>query len=268
METIDAIILGILQGLTEFLPISSSGHIVIGSELLGLNAESNLSLAIILHIATVLSTILVLRKDIWALLKGLFKFEWNQETQFVAKILISLFPVLIVGFFLKDYVDSLFSSGLLVVGIMLLVTAVLLIFSYYSKPKPKTEISFLDSFIIGIAQGVAAVFPGLSRSGSTIATGILLGNNKEAVAKFSFLMVLIPILGEAFLELIKADFSTVGTAASMPVIPLIAGFLAAFVVGAIACKWMINIVKKGKLVYFAYYCIIVGSICIVYSIIK
>jgi len=266
MGVIEAIILGIIQGLTEFLPVSSSGHLVIGSELLGLKSEENLTFAIAVHAATVLSTIVILHKDIWQILKGLFKFQWNEETKFVAKIALSLIPVMIVGFFLKDYVESLFSSGLLIVGISLLVTACLLAFSYYAKPQLKPEISFRDSFIIGLAQGVAAIFPGLSRSGSTIATGIILGNDKEKVAKFSFLMVLIPILGEAFLDLVKGDFSSAET--SIPAASLIAGFLAAFVFGCLACKWMINLVKKGKLIYFAYYCAIVGAIALVYSFLK
>lgn len=264
MDAIEAIILGIIQGLTEFLPVSSSGHIVIGSEILGIKGEDNLTFAIVVHAATVLSTIVVLHKEIWTLLKGLFQFKWNDETQYICKIAISLIPVMIVGFFLKDYVEELFSSGLLVVGIALLVTSALLAFSYYAKPKQKEDISFKDSFIIGLAQGVAAIFPGLSRSGSTIATGIILGNNKEKVAKFSFLMVLVPILGEAFLDLLKGDFTSGET--SIPTVSLIAGFLAAFIFGCIACKWMINIVKRGKLIYFAYYCLIVGIISIVYSL--
>lgn len=266
MSIIEAIILGIIQGLTEFLPVSSSGHIVIGSELLGLQGEDNLVFAIAVHAATVLSTIVILHKDIWSLLKGLFKFKWNEETQYVAKIALSLIPVMIVGFFLKDYVEALFSSGLLVVGISLLVTSMLLAFSYYAKPQLKQDLSFKDTFIIGVAQGFAAIFPGLSRSGSTIATGILLGNDKEKVAKFSFLMVLIPILGEAFLDLIKGDFSSAES--SIPTASLIAGFIAAFIFGCIACKWMINLVKKGKLIYFAYYCAIVGIIAIIYQITK
>ncbi|NDW11039.1 undecaprenyl-diphosphate phosphatase [Dysgonomonas sp. 520] len=266
MGVIEAVILGILQGLTEFLPVSSSGHLVIGSEILGLKNEENLTFAIAVHAATVLSTITILHKDILNLLKGLFKFQWNEETQYVAKICLSLIPVMIVGLFFKDQVEELFSSGLLIVGIMLLVTAVLLAFSYYAKPRPKENLNYKDAFIIGLAQGVAAIFPGLSRSGSTIATGLLLGNNKETVAKFSFLMVLIPILGEAFLDLVKGDFSSAET--SIPVASLIAGFLAAFIFGCLACKWMINLVKKGKLIYFAYYCAIVGTIAIVYSIAK
>lgn len=268
MGILEAIILGIVQGLTEFLPVSSSGHLVIGSEMLGLNADDNLTFAIAVHAATVLSTITVLHKDIWALLKGLFKFRWNEETQYVAKIALSLIPVMIVGFFLKDWVEELFSSGLLIVGCSLLVTAILLAFSYYAKPRLKENLSFKDAFIIGLAQGVAAIFPGLSRSGSTISTGILLGVDKGTVAKFSFLMVLIPILGEAFLDLIKGDFTSAETSASIPLASLIAGFLAAFVFGCIACKWMINLVKKGKLIYFAYYCAIAGIVAVVYSLIK
>lgn len=266
MDVIEAVILGIIQGLTEFLPVSSSGHIVIGSEILGLEQKDNLTFAIAVHAATVLSTIVILRKDIWYLIKGLAKFEWNEETQFVAKILLSLIPVMIVGLFFKDYVESLFSSGLLIVGLSLLITACLLSFSYYARPRLKANLSFKDSFIIGLAQGVAAILPGLSRSGSTIATGIILGNDKEKVAKFSFLMVLIPILGEAFLDLIKGDFASSET--SIPTVSLIAGFIAAFVFGCIACKWMINLVKKGKFIYFAYYCAVVGIISIVYSLVK
>lgn len=266
MDVIQAIILGIIQGLTEFLPVSSSGHIVIGSEILGLKGEENLTFAIVVHAATVLSTITILHKEIWALIKGLFMFKWNTETQYVSKIAVSLIPVMIVGLFFKDEVESLFNSGLLIVGISLLITASLLAFTHFTKPKQKEELSFKDSFIIGIAQGFAAILPGLSRSGSTIATGILLGNKKEAVAKFSFLMVIIPILGEAFLDLMKGDFSSEGT--SIPTLSLVAGFISAFIFGCIACKWMINLVKKGKLIYFAYYCAIVGIIAITYTIVK
>lgn len=181
-EAFKAIILGIVQGLTEFLPVSSSGHIVIGSEILGFNAEDNLVLAIVLHVATVMSTIVVLHKDIWGLIKGLLKFEWNEETQYVAKIALSLIPVMIIGLFFKDYVSEFFSSGLLIVGIMLLVTASLLAFSYFAKPKQKENISFRDALIIGIAQA-CAILPGLSRSGSTIATGLILGNKKRIGSK-------------------------------------------------------------------------------------
>ena len=262
MGWLEAVVLGIVQGLTEFLPVSSSGHLAIGSALFGINGEENLTFAIVVHTATVLSTIVVLWNEVSILFKGFFSFKWNEPTQMVAKILISMIPVAIVGLFFKDQVEKLFGSGLLIVGCMLLVTAALLAFSYYAKPRPKAEISFKDAFIIGLAQA-CAVLPGLSRSGSTIATGLLLGDNKEQVAKFSFLMVIIPILGESFLSLMKGEFSPEASGISTET--LIAGFLAAFISGTLACKWMINIVKKGKLIYFAIYCAIVGVVTIVVS---
>lgn len=265
MGWLEAVVLGIVQGLTEFLPVSSSGHLAIGSALFGINGEENLTFAIVVHTATVLSTIVVLWNEVSILFKGFFSFKWNEPTQMVAKILISMIPVAIVGLFFKDQVEKLFGSGLLIVGCMLLVTAALLAFSYYAKPRPKAEISFKDAFIIGLAQA-CAVLPGLSRSGSTIATGLLLGDNKEQVAKFSFLMVIIPILGESFLSLMKGEFSPEASGISTET--LIAGFLAAFISGTLACKWMINIVKKGKLIYFAYYCVVVGLFTIVYSLVK
>jgi len=261
MSVFEAIILGILQGLTEFLPVSSSGHTIIGAELLGLSGDENLSFAIVVHTATVMSTILILWSEIWKLLQGVFKFRWNEEMQYITKIFLSMIPVLIIGLFFKDYVERLFGSGLLIVGCCLLVTASLLIFATKAKPKQKTNITFLDSFIIGLAQAIA-VLPGLSRSGSTIATGILLGNNKESVAKFSFLMVLIPILGEALLSF--KDFTITGTETLLPPMVLLAGFLSAFITGCIACKWMISLVKRGKLIYFAIYCAIIGGFAIVY----
>lgn len=264
MSWIEALILGIVQGLTEFLPVSSSGHLTIGSALLGLSGEENLTFAVAVHAATVLSTIVVLWKEVSILFRGFFSFKWNKETQMVCKILVSMIPVGIVGLFFKDYVEAIFGSGLLIVGCMLLVTAALLAFSYYAKPRQKEEISFKDAFIIGIAQA-CAVLPGLSRSGSTIATGLLLGDKKEQVAKFSFLMVIIPILGEAFLDLMKGGFSADESGISTGV--LLTGFLAAFVSGTIACRWMINLVKNGKLVYFAYYCVAAGVFAIVYSLI-
>lgn len=264
MSWLEALVLGVIQGLTEFLPVSSSGHLIIGSELFGLQGEENLTFAIAVHAATVLSTIVVLWSEVSTLFKGFFSFRWNNETQYVAKILVSMIPVGIVGVFFKDYVETLFGSGLLLVGCMLLVTAVLLAFSYYAKPRPKETISFKDAFIIGLAQA-CAVMPGLSRSGSTIATGLLLGNKKELVAKFSFLMVIIPILGEALLDLMKGGFTVEASGISAG--SLVIGFVAAFVSGALACKWMINLVSKGKLIYFAYYCVIVGLGAIVYSLI-
>jgi undecaprenyl-diphosphatase len=263
MSIIEAIILGIVQGLTEFLPVSSSGHIVIGSELLGLSGKENLSFTIVVHAATVISTIVVLWNEIWKLLQGIFRFQWNKETQYMTKILLSMIPVLIIGLFFKNHVERLFGSGLLIVGCCLLLTAALLTFAFMVKPKEKQNITCWDALIIGIAQAIA-VLPGLSRSGSTIATGILLVNNKESVAKFSFLMVLIPILGEAILSL--KDFSTQGSNAVLPPLVLLSGFIAAFVTGCIACKWMISLVKKGKLIYFAIYCALIGIFSIVYAI--
>ncbi len=265
MSWFEALILGIIQGLTEFLPVSSSGHLIIGSELFGLNGEENLTFAVAVHTATVLSTIVVLWSEVSVLFKGFFSFKWNEETQMVCKILLSMIPVGIVGVFFKDYVEAIFGSGILLVGCMLLVTAALLAFSYYAKPRQKEEISFKDAFIIGVAQA-CAVLPGLSRSGTTIATGLLLGNKKEQVAKFSFLMVIIPILGEAFLDLMKGEFSA--EASGISTVALITGFLAAFISGTIACKWMINLVKNGKLIYFAYYCVAAGLLAIIYSVIN
>lgn len=261
----EALILGIIQGLTEFLPVSSSGHLSIGSALFNLDGKENLTFAIAVHVATVLSTAVVLRKEISALFMGLFRFKWNEETQVIGKILLSMIPVGIVGLFFKDYIEAVFGSGLMIVGCMLLLTAALLAFSYYAKPRQREYISFKDAFVIGLAQA-CAVLPGLSRSGSTIAVGILLGNKKEKVAKFSFLMVIIPILGEAFLDLTKGGFSPEVSGISYTA--LAAGFIAAFVSGAVACKWMINLVSKGKQIYFAYYCVVAGAFAVIYTLVN
>lgn len=260
MDWLEALVLGVIQGLTEFLPVSSSGHLQIFSALFGIQGEENLTFAVVVHAATVCSTIVVLRQEIAELFGGLFRFRWNEETIYVAKIAFSMIPVAVVGFFFKDYVEELFGSGLTVVGGALLVTAALLAFAYYARPRQRTVISFRDAFIIGLAQA-CAVIPGLSRSGSTIATGILLGNNKEKVAKFSFLMVLVPILGEALLDLMKGGFSQ--TESGISALSLIVGFGAAFLSGYFACSWMINIVKKGKLIWFALYCLVVGVIVLI-----
>ena len=194
MSWIEALILGILQGLTEYLPVSSSGHLAIGSALFGIEGEDNLTFTIVVHVATVLSTLVILWKEINWIFRGLFKFQMNEETRYVVNIIISMIPIGIIGVFFKDYVEDIFGSGLLVVGCMLLITALLLTYSYYAKPRPKEKISMKDAFIIGLAQA-CAVLPGLSRSGSTIATGLILGNKKESLAQFSFLMVIPPILG-------------------------------------------------------------------------
>lgn len=264
MTWLEALVLGVIQGLTEFLPVSSSGHLQIFSALFGIQGEGNLTFTVAVHAATVCSTIVVLRNEIWDLLKGLFRFTWNPETVYIAKIALSMIPVAIVGLFFKDYVEEIFGSGLLIVGVSLLLTACLLAFAYYARPRVKKDISFRDSFIIGIAQA-CAVLPGLSRSGSTIATGILLGNNKENVAKYSFLMVLVPILGEAFLDLMKGGFSPAESGISM--LSLVVGFLAAFISGYAACSWMLNLVKKGKLIWFAIYCLVVGIGILIYSLV-
>ena len=260
MSWLQALILGIVQGLTEFFPISSSGHLAIFGKLLGVEGE-NLTFAIAVHAATVLSILTVLGNEIWKIIKGLLKFQWNDETQYFLKLLISMIPVAIVGLFFKEYVEAIFGSGLLLVGIMLIATAALLLFSHYAKPhrKHKHNISFKDAIIIGIAQAIA-IFPGLSRSGATISTGILLRNKRSNVTQFSFLMVIIPITGEALLDLLKGSFhfSQSGISASS----LLIGFLAAYISGTIACKWMINIVKNGQLIHFAYYCIIVAVFAI------
>lgn len=257
-------ILGLIQGLTEYLPVSSSGHLTIGQEILGVSGEDNLAFDVAVHVATVLSTLVVLWREVEWIFKGLFKFQMNDETKYVVNILVSMIPVGIVGVFFKDQVEAVFGSGLLIVGIMLLVTAALLTFSYYAKPRQKSRISIKDAFIIGIAQA-CAVLPGLSRSGSTIATGLLLGDKKEKLAQFSFLMVIPPILGEALLDVLKTVKGE-NVFGSIGVVPLLVGFLAAFVSGCFACRWMINIVKKGKLIYFGIYCAIVGAIAIVYSL--
>lgn len=260
MDWLEAMVLGLIQGLTEFLPVSSSGHLQIFNAILGVQGEENLTFAVVVHAATVCSTIVVLRKEIAVLLAGLFRFKWNEETIYIAKIVVSMIPVGIVGFFFKDYVEALFGSGLTIVGAALLVTAALLAFAYYAKPRAKAKISFRDAFIIGLAQA-CAVIPGLSRSGSTIATGILLGNNKENVAKFSFLMVLVPILGEALLDLMKGGFSPGQSGISS--LALFVGFISAFLSGYIACSWMLNLVRKGKLIWFAAYCLVVGVIILI-----
>lgn len=264
MTWLEALVLGVIQGLTEFLPVSSSGHLQIFSALFGIQGEENLTFAVAVHAATVCSTIVVLRKEIWDLLQGLFRFSWNEETSYIAKIVLSMIPVAIVGVFFKNQVEALFGSGLLVVGVSLLLTACLLTFAYYARPRAKTTISFRDAFVIGIAQA-CAVLPGLSRSGSTIATGILLGNNKEKVAKFSFLMVLVPILGEAFLDLMKGDFTQGESGISM--LSLTVGFVAAFVSGFLACSWMLNLVKQGKLIWFAVYCLVVGLGIVIWQVV-
>jgi len=267
--------MGLVQGLAEFLPISSSGHLEIFRELLGidLTGAESLEFDVALHVATVLSTIVVLWKEFSPLVTSFFTFRRDDNFDTVIKILISCIPVGIVGLCFKDVIESFFGTGLTLVGACLLVTAALLSFSYFCRTRPldnapdkkpykPRDITYVDAFIIGCAQAVA-VLPGLSRSGTTIATGILIGDKREQVARFSFLMVIIPILGEALLDI--KDFITEPSQTAAHAIgwlPMVAGFLTSFIVGCIACRWMINIVKKGKLVWFAVYCLIAGILCI------
>ncbi|MCE5321187.1 MAG: undecaprenyl-diphosphate phosphatase [Bacteroidales bacterium] len=258
MSGLEAIILGFVQGLTEFLPVSSSGHLTIGKELLGIDS-SNLKFEVIVHAATVTSTIVVFNKEILNLIKGFFRFKLNDETNYIIKIAISMIPVFIIGIFFKEYVEEIFGSGLLIVGLSLLLTATLLALTNIIKPRER-EITKKDAFIIGVAQAIA-VLPGLSRSGATISTGMMLGVKKEEIAKFSFLMVLVPVLGEAFLELFSGEFTA--AASGISITSLILGFLSAFVSGLFACKVMINLVKKAKLTGFAIYCAIIGVLCLV-----
>ena len=257
MNWIEALILGLVQGLTEFLPVSSSGHLELSKVILGVNAESSLMFTVVVHGATVLSTIIVFRNDIAQIISRFFAFKWNFEMRYVIKIFISMIPVLIIGIFFKDIVEGFFTGNLLIVGSMLLITAVLLAFSYYARAREKA-ITYADSFVIGLAQAFA-VIPGISRSGATIATGLLLGNKRENVARFSFLMVLIPIIGANLKDIYDGSATAEG---GVGVLPLAIGFLAAFISGLLACKWMIKIVKRGKLVYFAVYCAIVGGAAI------
>ncbi len=265
MDWLEALVLGIIQGLTEYLPVSSSGHLAIGQALFGMDdGADNLMFTVAVHVATVLSTLVILWSEIDWILRGLFKFELNAETKYALNILVSMIPVGIVGVFFKDYVEEIFGSGLLVVGCCLLITASLLTFSYFAKPRQKEHISWKDALIIGIAQAIA-VLPGVSRSGSTIATGLLLGNKKESLAQFSFLMVIPPILGEALLDVMKAVKGE-AVLGGIEALPLTIGFLAAFLSGCVACKWMINIVKRGKLIYFGIYCAVVGVITILASL--
>lgn len=276
MEWFDALILGLVQGLTEYLPVSSSGHLEIFKQILGVDLpdDQNLMFSVMVHAATVLSTIVVLRKLFFRLCRSFFTVRRDEDFQTVCKILLSCIPVGIVGVFLKKQVEEIFGSGLLVVGICLCVTALLLTFASYSdfqrgtgRLKPADagrRIGWWDALIIGVAQAVA-VLPGLSRSGTTIATGILLRNRRAEVATFSFLMVILPILGEALLDVAKMLGSPADTGAAVGVFPLLTGFAAAFASGCCACAWMISLVKRGKLLWFAIYCVIMGVICILWN---
>ena len=279
MNSLQALLLGLLQGLTEYLPVSSSGHLAIGAYLFGVDGEESMAFTIVVHVATVLSTLVILWREIVWILRGVWCqltgkvsaqsagssscSSLNAETRYAINILISMIPVGIVGLFFKEQVEEIFGSGLTIVGIMLLVTAALLVFSYYAKPRQRESISPLHAFLIGIGQALA-VMPGLSRSGTTIATGLLLGNKKESMAQFSFLMVIPPILGEALLDVLKLMKGDEAFG-DIEFLPLAVGFLAAFVSGCAACRWMISIVRKGKLLYFGIYCALVALLVLFFA---
>lgn len=268
MNELQALIMGIFQGLTEYLPVSSSGHLAIAGEFLGVeDPDKVLTFTVAVHVATVLSTLVILWREIWWILKGMCQMKWNDEWRYAVNILISMIPVGIVGVCFKDVVEEAF-QGLTVVGICLLVTAALLSFSYFAKPRQKETITPLNALIIGIAQAIA-VLPGLSRSGSTIGTGLILGNKKESLAQFSFLMAIPPILGMALLD-VKDMLEMGATEAMAGITPaaLVIGFVSAFVVGCLACKVMINLVKRGKMIYFAGYCAVLGVAVLAYSLLK
>jgi undecaprenyl-diphosphatase len=252
MNWFEAMVLGLIQGLTEFLPVSSSGHLELGKYLFGINPDANFYFSVAVHGATVLSTIVVLWKEITDLFKGFFKFWLNDETKYIIKLVISMIPIGIAGFFLTDIVNNYFTGNMISLGIQFIITAAILLLPSFIKPKER-PIGYIDSLIIGIAQAIA-VLPAISRSGATIATGMVIGNKKSDIAKFSFLMVLIPIIGANLAELKSGDFSVEGTSALV----ILIGFITAFISGYYACKWMINLVKKGKLLWFAVYCVFVG----------
>lgn len=264
MDVLDAIILGIVQGLTEFLPVSSSGHLELGKAILGDNSvpKESLLFTVVLHFATALSTMVVFRKDIWIILKGILKLEWNEDLQFVSKIVVSMVPAVIVGLFFEEQLEQLFGGNILLVGCMLLVTAVLLFLADKAKDTNK-KVTFSNAFIIGVSQAVA-MLPGISRSGATISTSVLLGNDKTKAARFSFLMVVPLIFGKIAKDILGGEL----TYDASNFTSLSVGFTAAFLAGLVACTWMISLVKKSKLSYFAGYCVIVGGIAIAFALLN
>ena len=258
MSYIEAIILGLIQGLTEFLPVSSSGHLELAKAILGDNLipQESLTFTVVLHFATALSTITVFKKEIVQIVKGLFQFKWNEELQFSLKIILSMIPATFVGLYFEKELESFFDRQILLVGFMLIMTALLLLFADKARNTTK-KVSFFNAFVIGISQALA-ILPGISRSGATISSSVLLGVDRTKAARFSFLMVVPLIFGkigkDIFAESINFQSDQIG--------PLSAGFVASFIAGLFACKWMISIVKKSKLSYFAMYCFIIGVIAI------
>ena len=259
MEIIDAVILGIVQGLTEFLPVSSSGHLELGKAILGDNSlpEESLLFTVVLHFATALSTIVVFRKDILSLTKGLFTFKWNEDTQFTLKIVLSMIPAALIGFTYESELAELFGGNIKLVGFMLILTALLLYLADKAQNTNK-KVSYQNAIVIGVAQAIA-MLPGISRSGATISTSVLLGNDKTKAARFSFLMVVPLILGKITKDIISGEI----TYESENFTALSIGFIAAFISGLFACTWMISLVKKSRLTYFSMYCVIVGSVAII-----
>lgn len=268
MEWWEAFLLGLVQGLTEFLPVSSSGHLTIFREILGVDPEGFLDFTVTVHFATVLSTIVVFRSVIVKILKGLLKFRYNDETDYFLKICVSMVPVAIVGLFFKDKVEALFGEGVTTVAVCLIVTAVLLLFSDFfrfkglSAKEYRNGISYWQAALVGLGQA-CAVAPGLSRSGTTIATGLVCGVKRENMAQFSFLMVLVPIIGEQLLSVIDM-VSGEGMASAIGVVPLLCGFVAAFISGLFACKLMVALVKKSKMRWFALYCAVVAVLLLIF----
>ena len=262
MDLIDSIILGVVQGLTEFLPVSSSGHLELGKALLGDDSipEDSLVFTVVLHFATALSTLIIFRKDIVTLITALLKFEWNEDTQFIVKIMISMLPAGFIGLLFESELEALFGNNIMLVGLMLIITAVLLFLADRAKKTTK-KVGFWDAFIIGISQAVA-MLPGISRSGATISTSVLLGNDKSKAARFSFLMVIPLIFGKIAKDLLSGDLSyTTENFGSLS-----AGFIAAFLAGLFACKLMIRLVKNSQLKYFAYYCFGVGALAVILTL--
>ncbi|MDR9456011.1 MAG: undecaprenyl-diphosphate phosphatase [Salegentibacter sp.] len=261
MNEFDAAILGVIQGLTEFLPVSSSGHLELGKAILGDTSvpEESLLFTVVLHFATALSTLVVFRKDVVEIFRGLFQFKWNEETEFSAKIIISMIPAAFIGFYFEDELESLFGGNVLFVGFMLIITALLLWLADKAKNTQK-KVSFSNAFVIGVSQAIS-ILPGISRSGATISTSVLLGNDKTKAARFSFLMVVPLIVGKIVKDLLDGNLAESTTEASV----LIVGFIAAFIAGLAACTWMITLVKKSKLSYFAIYCFVVGVAAIIFG---